>query len=225
MNNGSPSDPDRTMLENSLAFFGAITASVSHELNNVMAIIDQNNGLMADLLLSAKPEHPVSSERLQRITEGISSQIERGVHIIKRLNSFAHSVDDPIREFDLVQLIDNFIKLAQRLASLKKVTLESQHDVTEVKIQNSPFLLQQVLFLSIQRLLAMSQPGNLIKVATKKENTKIQIEITGRRHQAAIPDWDQTYIVLLMNFIGGSLDISADGEFETIMFALNLKVV
>ncbi|MBL7192196.1 hypothetical protein ISS30_10950, partial [bacterium] len=49
------------------------------------------------------------------------------MRIIKRLNTFAHSVDDPVRQFDLVQLVDNFIRLAQRLASLKRVNLEGIH--------------------------------------------------------------------------------------------------
>ena len=33
---------EQLLRERSLAFFGAITASVSHELNNVISILDQN---------------------------------------------------------------------------------------------------------------------------------------------------------------------------------------
>ena len=65
-------DIERVMWENSLAFFGAITASVSHELNNVMSIIDQNNGLLKDLLAVG---HPISNERLERINNSITAAL------------------------------------------------------------------------------------------------------------------------------------------------------
>jgi hypothetical protein len=134
-------------------------------------------------------------------------------------------VDDPIREFDLVQVVDNFIRLAQRLASLKKVTLEPHHHESDMTVHNNPFLLQQILFLCIKHSLNISKPGDIIKVGTKKEDTKVQIEVARRRDQAAILDWDQVYISQLVNFIGGNLEIIAEGETETILFAFDLRVV
>ena len=223
MNNSDKVDPERAMLENSLAFFGAITASVSHELNNVMAIIDQNNGLMADLLIGATPERPIPNERLHKIAESITAQTERGVRIIKRLNSFAHSVDDPIREFNLIQLVDNFIRLAQRLASLRKVTLESQHSESELSVQSSPFLLQQILFLCIQRALNTSQPGDILKVGTSLEASQVRIEVTGRRDVVGFPDWDHAYAKQLASFIQGTLEIISKDDTETSLISFGLK--
>jgi C4-dicarboxylate-specific signal transduction histidine kinase len=223
MNDSEKIDPERAMLENSLAFFGAITASVSHELNNVMAIIDQNNGLMADLLIGATPERPISNERLHKIAESITAQTERGVRIIKRLNSFAHSVDDPIREFNLIQLVDNFIRLAQRLASLRKVTLESRHSETELSVQSSPFLLQQILFMCIQRALTMSQPGDVIQVETCLKDAGVQIKVKGRRDAVEIPDWDQAYATQLVSFMQGILEIKAEDDRETSLISFPLK--
>ena len=50
--------PDRDLAarQNGFAFFGAITASLSHELNNVLATIKELSGLLEDLVHAVKPE-------------------------------------------------------------------------------------------------------------------------------------------------------------------------
>jgi hypothetical protein len=42
----------------SLAFFGKVNASISHELKNVMAIISETAGLLGDLSEMARGGHP-----------------------------------------------------------------------------------------------------------------------------------------------------------------------
>ncbi len=209
-------DPERILLENSLAFFGAITASVSHELNNVISIIDQNNGLLSDLLYGATQGRPISNERLQKIADSVTTQTERGVRIIKRLNLFSHSVDDPIREFELIHLVDNFVKLAQRLASLKKVKLDVSHEDSALVVVSSPFLLQQILFLSIQRALNHAQSEDIVKIITRTVDGKVSLEVHGRHDPAVETEWDEQYVNQLTSLIDGELDITAEGEEEII---------
>ena len=212
---------DRVMWENSLAFFGAITASVSHELNNVMSIIDQNNGLLGDLLIGAEHGRPISNERIQRISDSLTNQVERGVRIIKRLNTFAHSVDDPVRQFDLVQLVDNFIRLAQRLASLKRVNLEGIHKDSALQVKTSPFLVQQVLFLCIQRCLNLSQAEDTIEIHTIDNDPHVEIEVRGRPPGDKLEEWDSAYFQQLLEMVNGNYDIKTAGDKEIIRLILS----
>ncbi|TKJ39753.1 hypothetical protein CEE37_10775 [candidate division LCP-89 bacterium B3_LCP] len=214
--------PDRIMLENSLAFFGAVTASISHELNNVIAIIDQNIGLLADLLITASAERPIPNERLQRISDSVQAQTDRGVRIIKGLNTFAHSVDDPIREFDLNQLINNFTSIAQRLASLRKVNLESDSEAQELMVTSSPFIIQQVLFYCIQRALNRAQPGDVIKIDVHGSDTQVDITLTGRVDQVD-NGWNEQYIQQLMQIIFGSVEVEARDPEELIHIKFSRK--
>ena len=48
--------------EKGLAFFGEITASVSHEINNAISIINEYSGLLEDLTYTAERGENVSSE-------------------------------------------------------------------------------------------------------------------------------------------------------------------
>lgn len=201
MNEEKKTDVELIMWENSLAFFGAITASVSHEMNNILSIIDQTNGLLDDLLYSSSQGKDIPEERLRRIADSIANQTQRGVRIIKRLNTFAHSVDDPMREFDAVNLIDNFTRLAQRLASLKKVELVTESLGREVKVKTSPFLLQQALFLLIQRALSCSDEGDTVEINTLIEESEVIIEVEGSVFDDQYDIWDASYMKKIVDLI------------------------
>ena len=164
---------ERLLNENGLAFSGAITASVTHELNNVYSIIDQTIGLLEDLLVNADPDRPIPNDRLQRIADKIQAQTQRGVGIIKRLNTFAHSVDEPESEFEVNQLVENLVELSRRFANLKKVELDVSYYSEPVTIRNNPFLLQQALFLCLKQALENAQKGVRITVAIDKINNNL----------------------------------------------------
>ena len=53
--------------ETGLQFFGRISASISHELKNVLAIINENAGLLEDLTSMADRGKPIDSARLKAI--------------------------------------------------------------------------------------------------------------------------------------------------------------
>jgi len=69
---------EKRLREKGLAFFGSITASFSHEINNIMAIIAELSGLMEDLLRVADLGHPPQLERFRRISERIGTQVNGG---------------------------------------------------------------------------------------------------------------------------------------------------
>ena len=81
--------------ETGLQFFGKMSASISHEMKNVMAIINENAGLLEDLTVMAEKGMPIDPERLKTQASRIMKQIRRGDDIIKGMNRFAHSVDEP----------------------------------------------------------------------------------------------------------------------------------
>jgi signal transduction histidine kinase len=205
------SDQERLLKERGLAFFGAITASVSHELNNVISIIDQNAGLLADLLIGTRNGREIPPERLTKIAESISHQTERGVKIIKRLNRFAHSVDDPEREFDLNDTLENLMALTRRFANLKKVQLETRYAEPPITLVNSPFRIQQALFLCLRWFLSVGQPEDIISVTASRDERGVRIVVDGPLSEAIEPP-DLDYLKLLMDRMSGAVRFRADAE-------------
>ena len=221
MTDDSGNNREKQVGEKELAFFGAITASVSHELNNVISIIDQTAGLLQDLLAGAHEGQPIPNERLQRIADSVAAQTDRGVRIIKRLNTFAHSVDDPVKEFEINPTVENLVALARRFASLKRVELEAELPDPSPKVTNSPFRVQQALFTCLRYMLDGSKPGDKIVVSAKTSLDSVSIVIEGPVSiRAEQTDFDHLRVVA--DRIGGKLELPADSEHAR--FVLTLPV-
>jgi hypothetical protein len=62
----------------SLAFFGRVNASISHELKNVMAIISETTGLLGDLSEMASTGNTHRPDMLTSCTDSIVEEIQRG---------------------------------------------------------------------------------------------------------------------------------------------------
>ncbi len=130
-----------------LAFFGKVTAGVTHEMKNVLAIIQETAGLLEDLLLMSREESFPHSERFSRALSTIKSQVGRGVGQADRLNHFAHTPDNSPACVDLTTALEDTVFLAQRFARLKQVKLSLKPaPEASCKLNTSPFRLYMALF-------------------------------------------------------------------------------
>lgn len=124
-----------------LQFFGGTTASISHELKNVLAIIKENNGLMDDYLIMSEKGSPFDPERLKPALVRIEQQIKRADGVIKALNQLAHTVDDEEKTVDLNETLDLLATISSRAASMHRVNLESHGGQSPVMVTTCPLLL------------------------------------------------------------------------------------
>ena len=53
--------------EQGLKFFGKMSATISHEINNALAIINENAGLLQDFTLMAGKRVPIDLDRLHTL--------------------------------------------------------------------------------------------------------------------------------------------------------------
>ncbi len=139
--NGKSSMPEQAELK----YFGSVTASVTHELKNVLAICNENAGLLSDFVAMAERGRPLDSANVGRIADALARQVARGDEIIRRLNRFAHSVDQSHTLVDLNQTVMLVVNLFARTAANRGVELRviSSEEATEIETQ--PFALQALL--------------------------------------------------------------------------------
>ena len=161
-----------TPAENDLAFFGKITASVTHELNNVISIIDQTAGLLDDLVAGEERGIPIATERLSEMSATIQRQTQRGLKIIERLNRFAHSADTTAMPFDLDEVVGNLVELCRRPASLRRVLIEHTPAAGPIRIAGNPFALMQLVFGALQIAIVASPPDSTISLVTATEQDR-----------------------------------------------------
>jgi hypothetical protein len=61
-----------------MAFLGKITASMTHEISNTLAIIQESAGLLSDLINLSKEGSFPHKEKFQRVLGNINDQVRRG---------------------------------------------------------------------------------------------------------------------------------------------------
>ena len=209
---------DQPLLDGGLAFFGAVTASVSHELNNVISIIDQTAGLLDDLIIGEERGIPISVERLTEAVASVQKQTERGLGIIRRLNRFAHSADAPVTEFDVNEVVGNLVALAQRLADLKRARLQLSPSPVVMKLRSNPFFLQQVIFGALKLALAVVERDDVIQVKAESVADGAVVLVACPREVASDGD-DQKLVQLVAAHIDGRFSVqSEEGQTEMRMF-------
>jgi signal transduction histidine kinase len=161
--------------ETGLQFFGKISASISHELKNVMAIINENAGLLEDLTVMAEKGMPIDPQRLRTQASRIMKQVRRGDDIIKSMNRFAHSVDEPLRQADLNDSLALVCTLSGRFAFMRGVTLELQPPSTQVPIITNPFFLQNLIGLCLDFAMGCAGAGKTVFLKAEKTEGRAKI--------------------------------------------------
>jgi C4-dicarboxylate-specific signal transduction histidine kinase len=203
---------DERLLYGGLAFFGAVTASVSHELNNVISIIDQTTGLVEDMIAAVDRGKPIDVDKLRQVVGSLQKHTTRGLEIIKRLNTFAHSSDVPRREYDVNESVRNLVELARRLAGLKRVNLEVHLPAEPVMITGNPFLMQQLLFASIQRALQEAGRDEIIAVDVAGAASGAQVISDTPKLSLTGEEFVTPLIKSFLQLAPGTLEVTAEGE-------------
>ena len=161
-----------------IGFMGKVTASLSHEIKNTLAIINESVGLMGDLLRKDAPNDWPQYSRLTNLMASIEEQVQRSAAIVKRLNQFAHSMDKSLVDLDLNETVRQTVMLAQRFATLRRVNLATQLDSKPLHLQSDPFRLLYVIFGFIERAINCSPREAEVTVKTERSGEEFQVTVT-----------------------------------------------
>ena len=165
--------------ETGLQFFGRISASISHEIKNVLAIINENAGLLEDLTLMADRGQPIDPARLKIMAAAVQKQIGRADNILKNMNRFAHSIDETVADVDLNQTIEQFITLTERFVAMQGVKVDLRLPASSLTIPTAPFFLMNLLCLCLD--FSMSASGEEKRVGLVVEETEDSVRIRFRQ--------------------------------------------
>jgi len=165
--------------ETGLQFFGRISASISHEIKNVLAIVNENAGLLEDLTLMADRGKPIDPARLKIMAATLKKQVGRADGIIMNMNRLAHSIDQTVTTADLDQTIELAIALTARFAAMRGVKVDLQLPANPLTIKTAPFYLMNLLWLCLD--FSMSASGDEKQVELVVEETENSVRIRFRR--------------------------------------------
>jgi C4-dicarboxylate-specific signal transduction histidine kinase len=162
-----------------LAFFCKMSACISHDIKNHLAIINEKAGLCGDLLFMAEQKgRPLDSEMIKELAQNIGQQVKRADEVVKNLNRLAHSVDEPCCSVDLDQMVALIVSISQRLVSAKGIRVKTNLPTSAVEVESSPFFLMYIIFYFIDKVMGASNNGEM-QISLEDVGDAGQITISG----------------------------------------------
>ena len=141
----------RPLRPTGLGFFGVVIASISHEIKNRLAIINEETLLVKDLAQVSDKE--LGQDRLVSLADSVKAEIDLADTIIKNMNRFAHSVDELVKKENLYDLINLTASLYKRIAAMKNVTLEVHSPVESVLVNVNSFSFMNLMWLYLNAVI------------------------------------------------------------------------
>jgi len=161
-----------------LQVFGAVSAMVSHDLKNTLAIMNENAGLLDDLALMSG-DSGVQAERVQKAAGKVTQQVARSNAIIKNLNRFAHSGDTPTARAAVGDVMQLMADLTTRKAAMRNVTVAIQCDPGH-QVDMALFQLEALCYQILAYLYSVAVAGTAITVTSHSSEAGLVIRFAAK---------------------------------------------
>ena len=163
----------------SLNFFTRVTASVTHEIKNELAVMNEQSHLIQEIITLVKEDRQPDPLRLASLIDRVIARIKRADDSVKRLNTFAHSADEIEKTVDAGITLTFMINIGQRLASLKGVSLVAEPIDQAVSLTTSPFLLEEAIFDCLEAAMTAAEKGTTITAGLRQTKECVEFVFKG----------------------------------------------
>jgi signal transduction histidine kinase len=152
---------------NKMASIGRMAAGVAHEINNPLAIVGENAGLLKDLL--SLQREPPGKERLLKIAETILRSVDRCSVITHRLLGFAKRMDPVPEAIALGPLMEEVLSFQGREAEYRNIEINLSAPEGLPTIESDRGQLQQVFLNILSNAFAAVDDGGRIDISVEQE--------------------------------------------------------
>jgi len=174
-------DQTRAQLEHAakLASVGELASGIAHEINNPLAVITEESGLLMDY---TDPQfgHTLDENDLRHRLETIQKSAFRCRDITRKLLRFVRKTDFDLQVHDVHDIIDGVIDdILGPEIEVSSVTVERDYDRSLPKLTTDTNQLQQVILNIVNNAsdAIYDQPG-VITISTSRRGRKVLIAIS-----------------------------------------------
>lgn len=220
------SEVEVLLAQTGLQFFGRMSASVTHEIKNALAIINENAGLLEDIVRMAEKGADASPERLQRLARTLGAQVGRADAVVQMMNHFSHSIDRFVEPVDLATVAADACGLFGRLLEMRGITLETAEPPTPVVVSTSRFYLQNLLWCCLERVDGERSDNRTVTLAPGAANGAAWIRMAGLddADNTAFDSFPSPQENVLLDVLGVRIDFSEAGEIRILFVNNRLSV-
>ena len=164
--------------ETGLHFFGKMSATNCHDIKNALAIINENIGLLQDFILMSEKGMAIDPGRLKTLAEKVVKQVWRADGFVKNMSRFAHSIDEPVVNVDLNEILELVKMLSSRFVSMRGVTLKPEPSTNPMMVTTNPFLLENLVWLCLDFAMEVAGSGKTVGIITEETKDCARIRFT-----------------------------------------------
>jgi len=159
-----------------LISIGRLAAGVAHEINNPLAVIGENAGLIEDIF-NLKREYS-GDQQLKELIAAVLESVERCGEITKQLLDFARHFEPKIQPLKLNRIISGVLSFLRKEASYRNITIHTDIPDDFPVIDSDRGSLQQIFLNLINNAFqAMDKGGRLEISAAKHAQDHVGISI------------------------------------------------
>jgi signal transduction histidine kinase len=147
---------------NKLATIGRMAASVAHEINNPLAIINEDAGLLKDM--ATFTENYPQKEKTLSLVASIHKSVDRCSNVTHRLLGFAKRMDVHKEPIALDKLLEEVVGFQRTEIVHRSIKIEYHFPEVAPPIESDRGKLQQVFLNIIGNALAAVEDGGLIEI-------------------------------------------------------------
>ena len=226
-----------------MATIGRLAASVAHEVNNPMAIINEKAGLLQDLIGSS-PDYP-HREKILRSLDGITRSVERCGTVTHRLLGFTRRLKSRREQIDLRLLVTEVLGFLEKEAMHRSIHVQTDFGSDTPLITSDRGQLEEVLLNILNNAFGALEDGGRVEIAVRAAGVD-RVVLSVSDNGCGIPDEDLEHIFEpffstkgefgtglglcityeLVHKLGGRIDVQSEpgrGTRFTVMLPLDME--
>jgi two-component system NtrC family sensor kinase len=162
-----------------LAALGEASCSIAHDLNNPLAIMNEEAGWIQDLLHGAEPDSEVTRREFAASVEQVQIQIGRCREIARRMLTWTRDPEEPSGQVDINTLLTKTLYLVETELVATGVRVVKHLDAGLPFVQGTAAELRQVLLHLMKNALdAMKGTGGTLTISTARAGDAVRASVS-----------------------------------------------
>jgi C4-dicarboxylate-specific signal transduction histidine kinase len=195
------------------AFIARMTASTTHELRNVLAVVKESAGLVEDLTLATQRRQAVNPDKFLQAARRIDAQVVRAADLLTSLNRLAHGLDHASEAVDLVQQAHVVCLLYQRFARMRRLRLDVDATSEPRLVQANTLRIQMAIAAALDCCLQQLPEDSEVTFQVGGRGPATALTVTGQAPSAdPVPPPDRAEgwqaLLTLVEDLGGTVALT-----------------